>query len=316
MRNILTLLFVLLLSSCGTTYQLSTLNHDPIYDGNGNEIEVNVINNEFELDRKFRTDFQFRWNYAQYAISQPISFDWNNRFFRNTRFNRYNNYNHYGWGYSSFWNRDQMWMDWVWGYPYGNGMGWSYSWGNNSWSSNHWNSPYGWNNYYGWGNGYGWNNNGWNNGYRRGNVSYNVGRRGSNMSVRDRIGNASMIQSTKVKRRIVNNPDEVIDKEVIKLKRNNNNIRIYTNPNNVPPVIIRNNNSRPIRVYNRIENNSNNNINRNNNNSRPIRTYSPPPRSSSPPPPTRTYTPPIRSSSPPVINNSSSNGRSRGSIKN
>ena len=261
MKNYLLLLTVLLFTSCGT-FKISTLNYDPIYDGNGNEIEVNVINNEFELDRKFRTDFQFRYNYAQYAISQPISFDWNNRFFRNTRFNRYNNYNHYGWGYSSFWNRDQMWMDWVWGYPYGNGMGWSYSWGNNSWSSNHWNSPYGWNNYYGWGNGYGWNNgwnnNGWNNGYRRGsNVAYNIGRRGSTMSVRDRIGQGAMIQSTKVKRRIVNNPDVVIDREVIKLKRNNPNIRVIRNTNN---------NSRPIRNYNRIENNSNNNINRNNNN--------------------------------------------------
>ena len=275
MRNYLLLLTVLLMTSCGT-FQISTLNYDPIYDTDGNEIEVNVINNEFELDRKFRNDFQFRYDYAQYAISQPISFDWNNRFFRNTRFNRYNNYNHYSWGYSSYWNRDQMWMDWVWGYPFGNGMGWSYSWGNNSWSSNHWNSPYGWNNYYGWGNGYGWNNNGWNNngwnnGYRRGNVSYNVGRRGSNMSVRDRIGNASMIQSTKVKRRIVNNPDEVIDKELIKLKRNNNNIRIYTNPNNVPPVIIRNNNSRPIRVYNRPPNNNSNS------NNTPPRVYNRPP---------------------------------------
>ena len=263
MRNILTLLFVLLLSSCGTTYQLSTLNHDPIYDGNGNEIEVNVINNEFELDRKFRTDFQFRWNYAQYAISQPISFDWNNRFFRNTRFNRYNNYNHYGWGYSSFWNRDQMWMDWVWGYPYGNGMGWSYSWGNNSWSSNHWNSPYGWNNYYGWGNGYGWNNgwnnNGWNNGYRRGsNVSYNIGRRGSNNVVSNRtIENRIIVNRNKP--RIVNNPDVVIDREVIKLKRDNPNIRVIRNTNN----------SNSIRNYNRPENNSNNNNIRNNNNTIP-----------------------------------------------
>ena len=284
MKNYLLLLTVLLFTSCGT-FKISTLNYDPIYDGNGNEIEVNVINNEFELDRKFRTDFQFRYNYAQYAISQPISFDWNNRFFRNTRFNRYNNYNHYGWGYSSFWNRDQMWMDWVWGYPYGNGMGWSYSWGNNSWSSNHWNSPYGWNNYYGWGNGYGWNNNGWNNngwnnGYRRGsNVAYNIGRRGSTMSVRDRIGQGAMIQSTKVK------------------KRRTINTNVTPIPNNTKVREVRSSEVRvikPIRNYNRIENNSNNNINRNNNNSRPIRTYSPPPRTT----PTRTT--PTRSSTPVV----------------
>jgi len=90
-----------------------------------------------------------------------------------------------------------------------------------------------------------------------------------------------MIQSTKVKRRIINNPriinntDVVIDKELIKLKRNNPNIRVIRNTNN---------NSKPIRNYNRIENNSNNN------NTRPIRTYSPPPRSSSPPVRTSTTT--------------------------
>ena len=271
MKNYLLLLTVLLFTSCGT-FKISTLNYDPIYDGNGNEIEVNVINNEFELDRKFRTDFQFRYNYAQYAISQPISFDWNNRFFRNTRFNRYNNYNHYGWGYSSFWNRDQMWMDWVWGYPYGNGMGWSYSWGNNSWSSNHWNSPYGWNNYYGWGNGYGWNNNGWNNGYRRGNVSYNVGRRGSN------INNNNVIR-TNIPRRITSgtvgntlNVDDIANR-IIK-NNNGRTIRVYTNPNNVPPVIIRNNNN--VRGSWRTNNNSNNNNIRNSNNT-PPRVYNRPP---------------------------------------
>jgi hypothetical protein len=282
MKNYLLLLTVLLFTSCGT-FKISTLNYDPIYDGNGNEIEVNVINNEFELDRKFRTDFQFRYNYAQYAISQPISFDWNNRFFRNTRFNRYNNYNHYGWGYSSFWNRDQMWMDWVWGYPYGNGMGWSYSWGNNSWSSNHWNSPYGWNNYYGWGNGYGWNNNGWNNngwnnGYRRGsNVAYNIGRRGSTMSVRDRIGQGAMIQSTKVKkRRTINTNVTPIPNNTRVREVRSSEVRVIK-PRRASTVItpIRNNrNTTPIRNYN----------NKPTNNSRSVRTNIPttPNRSSKP----------------------------------
>jgi len=95
------------------------------------------------------------------------------------------------------------------------------------------------------------------------------------MSIQDRIGQGAMIQSTKVKPRIVNNTDVVIDREVIKLKRNNPNIRVIRNTDN---------NTKPIRNYNRIENNSNNNINRNNNNnnSRPVRTYTPPSRSSSP----------------------------------
>ena len=40
MRNILYLLFVLLFTSCGTTYHLSTLNYDPIYGPDGTEIKV------------------------------------------------------------------------------------------------------------------------------------------------------------------------------------------------------------------------------------------------------------------------------------
>ena len=207
MKNLLLLLSVFLMMSCGT-FKVSTLSYDPIYTtANGETIDVNVVDNEWELNRLLRDDFNFRYDYAQYAKSQPISFDWNNRILRNNRFNRYNFNNRYSWSngfnMSSYWNRDMMWDDWLWGYSSMNyGMGWSYGWGNNSWSSNQWNSPYGWNNYYGWGNGYGWNNNGWNNGYRRGsNVAYNIGRRGSTMSVRDRIGQGAMIQSTKVKKR-------------------------------------------------------------------------------------------------------------------
>ena len=248
MKNIkLLFLGLLLLTGCSTTYHLSTLNHDPIYDTVLEvpaDVQIDTLSSS-QLRWKLRTDFKFRYDFAQYALSQPRSFDWNNRVLGN-RYNVYNPY--YGFGYSNYWSRDMMWNDWVWGYPYGNGIGWSYSWGNNSWSSNHWNSPYGWNNYYGWGNGYGWNNNGWNNGYRRGsNVSYNIGRRGSTMSIQDRIGQGAMIEASKRK-------NLVIEKEVIKLKRNNNNIRIYNNPNN--PNI--NNNIKP-RVYVRPNNNSINN---------------------------------------------------------
>jgi hypothetical protein len=286
MRNTLTLLFVLLLSSCGTTYQLSTLNHDPIYDNNGNVVDVTVIDNEFELARKFRTDDTFRWNFAQFAMRQDMrwnyDFYWNNRMYRRGPFASPSDF---------YWNSQSFWWNWASNSPFNMGfnhwdpfgfnnygMGWSYSWNNRRWSSNQWGNPYGWNNYYGW-------NNGFYNRYRGTNVAYHTGRRSSTMSVRDRRGNAAMIQSTKVKRRIINNPDVVIDSEVIKLKRNNPNIRVYENPNNVPNnVIIRNNNNKPVRNYNRPENNtrnSNNNIR--NNNSRPPRT-STPPRSSSPRP--------------------------------
>ena len=300
MRNILTLLFVLLLSSCGTTYQLSTLNHDPIYDNNGNVVDVTVIDNEFQLARKFRTDDTFRWNFAQYAMRQDLrwnyDFYWNNRMYRSP----------YASPFDFYWDSHNYWWNWASNSPFNMGfnhwdpfgfnnygIGWSYSWNNRRWSSNQWGNPYGWNNYYGW-------NNGFYNRYRGTNVAYHTGRRSSTMSVRDRRGNAAMIQSTKVKRRIINNPDVVIDREVIKLKRNNPNIRVYENPNNVPNnVIIRNNNNKPVRNYNRPENNtrnSNNNIR--NNNSRPPRT-STPPRSSSPRP--VISRPTTRSSSPPVV---------------
>jgi len=172
MKNLIKLICIIILAlsfnSCAT-FHLSTLNHDPVYTVEGSDVEIVVIDNEQQLRNKLRTDFNFRYDFAQYALRQPHSFDW-----RFNRFNRgYNQYSIFGtntWGYNnSYWNRDQMWMDWVWNYPYGNGIGWSYSWSNNHWSSNSWNSPYGWNNYYGWGNGYRWNQN----------HPYMYGRRGS-----------------------------------------------------------------------------------------------------------------------------------------
>ena len=274
MKNLLLLLSVFLMMSCGT-FKVSTLSYDPIYTtANGETIDVNVVDNEWELNRLLRDDFNFRYDYAQYAKSQPISFDWNNRILRNNRFNRYNFNNRYSWSngfnMSSYWNRDMMWDDWLWGYSSMNyGMGWSYGWGNNSWSSNQWNSPYGWNNYYGWGNGYGWNNNGWNNGYRRGsNVAYNIGRRGSTMSVRDRIGQGAMIQSTKVKkRRTINTNVTPIRNNTRVREVRSSEVRVIK-PRRASTVItpVRNNrNTTPIRNYN----------NRPTNNSRSVRTNIP-----------------------------------------
>tara|TARA_R110000764_G_scaffold43654_1_gene98161 strand:- start:517 stop:1374 length:858 start_codon:yes stop_codon:yes gene_type:complete len=269
--------------SCGT-FKVSTLSYDPIYTtANGETIDVNVVDNEWELNRLLRDDFNFRYDYAQYAKSQPISFDWNNRILRNNRFNRYNFNNRYSWSngfnMNSYWNRDLMWDDWLWG---NYGMGWSYSWNNRSWSSNQWGwngyygygNPYGWNNYYGWGNGYGWNNNGWNNGYRRGsNVAYNIGRRGSTMSVRDRIGQGAMIQSTKVKkRRTINTNVTPIRNNTRVREVRSSEVRVIK-PRRATTVItpVRNNrNTTPIRNYN----------NRPTNNSRSVRTTSPPPRRS------------------------------------
>ena len=270
MKHLLCILWVLLLTSCGTTYQLSTLNHDPIYDDAGNEINVNIIDNEFELARKFRTDDTFRWNFAQYAMRQDMrwnyDFYWNNRMYRRGPFASPSDF---------YWNSHAYWWNWASNSPFNMGFnhwdpfgfnnygwGWSYSWNNRRWSSNQWGNPYGWNNYYGW-------NNGFYNRYRGTNVAYHTGRRGSTMSIRDRIGQSSMIESTKPR---VN---------VTKPRVNVTKPRV----NNTRPRV---NNTRP-RGYGRPELNNNNRNNNNtrpvirNNNTRPSRTYSPPPRGSSSP---------------------------------
>ncbi len=262
MKNSLLLLIVLLTTSCAT-FTVSTLNHDPIYDDEnyyvvGDNLKVDTLS-EFQFRNKLRTDIGFRLDFARYALSQPVSFDWNNRLLGRQYNYRYNSY---------YWNRDQMWNDWAWGYT-----GW------NSWGSPHRWSPfgydrwgygiyYGWNNH-GWGyNGYygnGWNNYGQNSWYgRRGrnNVSYINGRRGSTMTIRDRIGQSSMIESTKRNVKVDNNRKKVY------IKNSNNRPRINnTRPsNNNRPTI---NNSRPI-----INNNNRPRVNNNTrprvNNSRPV----------------------------------------------
>jgi len=312
MRHLIYILWVLLLTSCGTTYQLSTINHDPIYTSDGTEIQFDVVDNEFQLARKFRTDDKFRWDFAQFAMKQDLR--WNYDFYFNNRMYR----SPYASPFDFYWNSHNYWWNWATNSHFNMGF-------------NHWDrfgfygygSSFG---YYGF-NRYGWNNgyygNGW--GYRqrmndyawrnrnRTNTAYVVGRRSSNNVV---VGNRTNVIKDRViinrnKPRLVVDKDVVIDRAIIKLKRNNNNIRVYENPNNVPnKIIIRNNNnSKPVRNYNRPENNRNN-FNRNNN-TRPSRTYTPPSRSSSPPVISR---PPTRSSNPPVISRGS--GGSRGSVKN
>ena len=247
MKNSLILL-ILLFTGCAS-FQVSTLNHDPIYSIEGSDVEIVVIDNEFELQRLLRDDFNFRYDFAQYAKSQPISFDWNNRILRNSRFNRYNYNNRYswsnGWGYSSYWNRDQMWDDWLWGYQYGNGIGWSYSWNNNRWSSNSWN------NYYGWGNGYGWNNY---NRYRGTNVAYHRGRRSGVVNTNGRA-HAAMIQSTKVKKnRTVNTsnpPRRVIRTKPVRRTRTViPSVRVNTPTRTTKPTRITSNRTQPTRKVN------------------------------------------------------------------
>ena len=278
MKKLVLFIGLLLLTGCSTTWHLSTIGHDPIYDTVLEvpaDVKIDTLSSS-QLRWKLRTDFRFRYDFAQYALSQPRSFDWNNRVL-GYRFNRYSPYNSYSpyWSYSYSWNRDMMWNDWVWGYnSYPMWSPFRYD----RWGYNH----YGWNNY-------GWNNWGWNDwGYRqrmndyawrhrnRTNTAYINGRRSSNnvvVSNRTNIENRVVINRNTPR---VNVKEEKIDLIVSKIRKrvNNNNIRVYNNPNN--PNL--NNNSKP-RVYVRPNNNSNNNtspriynrppVNTNNSSTRP-----------------------------------------------
>ena len=176
-KGILLVLFIIsVLTSCGVQFKYTTLNHAGHIDGiySSRDYKIDTLN-DFQVRNKLRTDFNFRYSIAQYALSQPASFDWNNRLLGN----RYN-WNRPYWGYSYYWDRTQMWNDWVWGYPYSN-------WGYNNWYS--WNRPY-WGSNNSWWNGYNnwyqgpWNNTGYNviwNSSRRGNISYINGYRTSRL---------------------------------------------------------------------------------------------------------------------------------------
>lgn len=262
----------LLLSSC-SSYRLATVSDDmypvdfviPV----SNDTKIDTINSYFQLRHKLRTDFSFRWDFAQYAMNQPLSWYYSNPRLEGIwrPYNRFDVYFYSNW----FWN------DWAFNYPYSSYWGWN-SW-YRPWGWNSWNRPYDpWNNWY---NGP-WHNPGYNvvwNSSRRGNVAYVNGPRGS------RIGSNSIIQ------RNDNNIENIVVRRYNK-PRNNNNIinnivnelrdnlnvkpRVYSNPNNViNNNNINNNNTRGSWRSN--DNSINNNINTRS--STPVRSYSPPPSS-------------------------------------
>ena len=252
----LLLLLILLLTGCAS-FQVSTLNHDPIYDTVlvvSSDTQVDTLN-EFQFRNKLRTDFNFRYDFAQYALTQPRSFDWNNRILGN----RYNFYSPYGFGYNYYWNRDQMWNDWIWGYPFFQSHMWS-SFGYDRWGYN----SYGWNSW-GWNN-YGWNNWGWRqqmNNYawqhrNRPNTVHINGRRGSN-NIQSRVvannTNRTRVVTTKPRIVITNKPRVVINNK----PRINNSRPIFNN--NSRPTF--NNNSRPNRTIRTNPNNSSRSISNN-----------------------------------------------------
>ena len=288
LNHLILILGVLLLASCSTqfrlmgydqTNQVSAHSLQTSFDSYEDSVNIDTLT-EFQFRNKLRTDIGFRLDFARYALSQPRSFDWNNRLLGRQYDSRWNSY---------YWNRDQMWNDWAWGYtgwnswgqphrwsPFGYdrwGYGIHYGWNNHGWS-------YGWNNYYGnYNQGWPyWNNNVYGSPYwrsNRQNNSYINGRRGSLRTIESN----RRTRTNTTTRRSTNNT-------------RNNKVIINNNSNN-------NNNTKP-RVYRRIENNPSNT------NTRPrIIREKPPVRNNRPtfnnnsrPSTTRSSTP-VRSSSPP-----------------
>ena len=240
----------LLLTSC-SSYKLALLNHDdPMYPVEyvipiAEDTKIDTLSYS-QLRWKLRTDFNFRWDYAQFAMNQP--YNWYSSF----SYNVWRPFN----SFDVYFNRYDFWYDWAFNYPYY----WGYSSWHNPWR-HHWYRPYNWG--YSWYNGP-WHNPGyniiWNSSRENNNVAYISGRRGSRNF---NLGNNSNIENT-ISRRY-NNPRNNVDNSnidnIVNDLRDNYGIkpRVYNNPNNVP-----NNN---IRINN---NNNNNNIKPSWNNSRPI----------------------------------------------
>ena len=261
----------MILSSC-SSYKLALLNHnDPMYP-----VEYVVpIAEDTKIDTlsfsqfrwKLRTDFNFRWDYAQYAMNQP--YNWYSSF----SYNVWRPFN----SFDVYFNRYNFWYDWAFNYPYY----WGFSSWHNPWR-HHWYRPYNWG--YSWYNGP-WNNPGynviWNSSRENNNVAYISGRRGSR-NIDINISNNN-IENTIVRR--YNNPRKNVDNSnlnnIVNTLRDNYNVkpRVYNNPNNVSNNnVIRNNSGRPV-INNYNNNNNFNNSNINSRSSSPVRSYSPPPSS-------------------------------------
>jgi hypothetical protein len=237
MRYYILILLTFLLTSCGSMYQLSTLNHTPEYIG---DVRVDVIESRMDLNWKLRTDNQFRWDFAQYAQNQPLSWYYDNSWelgLYRTPFTAFDLY----------WNRTTYWWNWSFNYPY--------SWGWNRWSRwphfnygwSYWNDPFRFYNPYRWN--YRPNYNQFIVKPQRPRVVIN-GRRGSNNNNtniiinRGRSNNSTTNNSIRIRR--YQNKDRVVprrDYNDVEIEnrtpiRNNDRIRI------TPP----NRNSNPIRV--------------------------------------------------------------------
>ena len=102
-KGVLMTVILMLLTSCAS-FQLTTLNHDPMYP---DEMKVDVIDNEFQLARKLRTDDRFRWDFAQFAMKQDMR--WNYDFYFNNRMYR----SAFASPFDFYWNSNQYWYNWA-----------------------------------------------------------------------------------------------------------------------------------------------------------------------------------------------------------
>lgn len=293
MRYILIFL-ILFLTGCSSTYQLSSYySNDPIYGvtQSGDSIRVDVIENEFQFQRKLQWDDKFRWNFSTFAQNQPLSW-----YYRN--FNQLGGWRSPYTPFDIYWNRHLFWSNWSFNYGFTYGYGFNRGiFGLNNWGS--WNYPY-----WGRGNyGYGWNDWRWNNRIdnnywiernQRNQIANNRvyvrGRRGSTNNVVPNLRNDVNKATPRVRvnqGRRIPTPDDIdvvierprrnaIGRFVDKLENNGIRVRTYQNPNNTPTPRVRN--------YNRVENNNRRNYNRPSTPTRtaptrttPTRTYSPPP---------------------------------------
>ena len=252
--RLLYLVFILLFTSCGVGFQYTTLNHAGHIDGiyRSSDYKVDTINSVSDLRWKLRNDFNFRYDFATYAMNQPYSWYWNNPRLENI-WRPYNRFDVYF--YSSY-----FWNDWAFNYPF------HHTWGWNNWYN--WNRPY---YYYGWNRPYRpwnswyqgpWNNPGYNvvwNSSRRGNVAYVNGYRTSNRTSTRTVSNNRRVNVNQ------DNVDRIANEIRRRVNNTNNNIRVNKpRINNSKPRI---NNPRPT-----INNNSRPRINNNPRPSTPIRT--------------------------------------------
>jgi len=211
--GIITLFFI---NGCAS-YKLSTLNYDPIYPVEYTlnvpaETKIDSIVSLSDLRWKLRTDFSFRWDFAQYAMQQPYSWYWNNPRLSGIwrPYSRFDIYSHSSW----------FWTDWAFHYPH--------NWGWFNWNTNYyygWNRPYSpWNSPY--------NQNLWGSSRGNSNIAYINGRRGSNIT---NYNNRTIVNNVNSRR---NKPRVDIDNNRIRVYNNNNNNNDQTNRSN-PRIYLR-----------------------------------------------------------------------------